>query len=442
LSSSNKVLPAQRLGVLSESCPNGVGFPPEYSAVANPSDEKRICETRKLLPENVENVRSAANSILGANQKHRDAMFSLIASQEAIAFVGAGFSAELHPPWKTLLQKLRAEADKVGKFAPSTGLTEDNPLLFADEIQRHFKRNDGDLNRYYQILGQQFTLTERGCTSNHENLVCLPFKGFITTNYDQSLETALIRRGNKRPDCAVVVKKNNKDAHKVSEFLFSLDDRKQSQRVAHLHGLENETEEIILSASDYQQAYGFREATNGDATVPIQNDWTLHRKIVWALLATRRVIFFGFSFTDPYVNQILRDVTADLWSKGEGRHFALAPLDRTIIDAAETKQREFLEYGVQIVFYDNLGTKHVELAKLIGEAVERFGDLAFPKFRKLSRERLDVTPLILSDKKDIRSRCIDLLQCFRGRIVRRKAQADLNWLEEVNSETEGDLQKP
>jgi len=64
-------------------------------------------------------------------------MFDLIASQEAIAFVGAGFSADLYPPWKTLLQKLRVETNKFGTFAPSSGLTEDQPLQFADEVHRY-----------------------------------------------------------------------------------------------------------------------------------------------------------------------------------------------------------------------------------------------------------------------------------------------------------------
>jgi SIR2-like domain len=370
-------------------------------------------------------------------------MFDLIASHEAIAFIGAGFSADLYPPWKTLLQKLRNEANKFGRFDPPEGLTEDDPLLFADEIQRHFKRRDGDLDRYYQILGQQFTLTETGCTPNHERLVCLPFKGYVTTNYDQSLETALIRGGNPRPDCGVAVKKNNKDAHKVSEFLLSLDDPKRSQRVAHLHGVDDVTEEIILSASDYQEAYGFEPARNGETLAPSgRNEWTLHRKIVWALLATRRVIFFGFSFTDPYVNQILRDVTVDLWSAGEARHFALAPLDQSIINAAESRQREFLEYGVQVVFYDNLGAKHVELTKLIEEAVQRFGNPAFPKRRTLLSEEPPSTALTsINWERTFRKRCTRFYGCLRAWILSRRARADLNWLEEVNSETERDLQK-
>jgi len=134
-------------------------------------------ENSKCLLEIVED-RSAANSILRANQTHRDAMFDLLASQEAIAFVGAGLSAVLYPPWTALLRKLRVEANKIGKFEPPAGSTEDDPLLFADEIQRHFEHHDGNLDRYYEILGQQFSLTEKGCTPTHEKLVCLPFKGY------------------------------------------------------------------------------------------------------------------------------------------------------------------------------------------------------------------------------------------------------------------------
>ena len=370
-------------------------------------------------------------------------MFDLLASQEAIAFVGAGLSTELYPPWKALLQNLRVEANKIGKFEPPEGFTEDDPLLFADEIQRYFKRHDGNLNRYYEILGQQFALTARGCTSTHEKLVRLPFKGYVTTNYDQSLETALIRAGNTRPDCAVVVKKHNKDAHKVSEFLLSLDDRKLSQRVAHLHGLENQTEEIVLSAWDYQQAYGFRQSRDGNGATAKQDDWTLHRKLVWALLATRRLIFFGFSFTDPYLTKILRDVTADLWSRRIGRHFAIAPLDRNTVGAAQTREREFLEYGVQIVFYDNLDANHAELVKLIEIAVERFGHFAFPRSRQLTPGIAGPTPPNGGTPQRTQTSCAKFFGTLWQWVShRQEIQPNLGWLEEINTETEGDLQKP
>lgn len=387
----------------------------------------------------MENVRITANSILDENQICRAAMLELIASNEAIAFVGAGLSADVYPPWRILLQKLRIEANNLATFRPADGLTEDDPLQFAEEIQRHFEARDGNLTRYYRILGQQFAHIDSACNSTYEKLVRLPFKGYVTTNYDLSLEAALHKAGNHRPDCAVVVKRNNKDAHKVGEFLWSLDDRKQDRRVAHLHGVENETQEIILSSSDYRGAYGFQQSHDGDLGVATQTSWTLHRKLVWTLLAGRRVIFFGFGFTDPYVNQILKDVADDLWGQGKAKHFAVVPLARDIINAAETKQRQFLEYGVQVVFYDNLDGSHLELIKIIDKAVERF---VVRGSGQLSGAKVAGKPPKYSKRESFPKSLWSALQRFGKPSRRRKLQTDLKWLEEINSETEKDLQGP
>jgi hypothetical protein len=200
----------------------------------------------------------------------------------------------------------------------------------------------------------------------------LPFKGYVTTNYDLALEYAFQRLGKTRPDCAVVVKRQNRDAHKVSEFLLSLDDANQVRRVAHLHGVENETEHIILSASDYREAYGF--AQDGDRRCP--REWTLHRKLVWSLLATRRVAFIGFSLNDPYVVALLNAVVDDLWNFGQPIHYAATSLDEASVEAASAREAQCLNrYGVQLVYYDNLDGNHIGLDQLVTEALARCGEI-------------------------------------------------------------------
>jgi len=313
-----------------------------------------------------------ANEILNKNVEHRKAMLDLIASMEAIAFVGAGLSVPCgYPPWRTLLDQLRTEAEALATFQPPNGVTVSNPLDYAEAIQRHFEQHSGSLSRYYSVLGRAFG--QKQCSEVQQRFVRVPFKGFVTTNYEDTLEQALALAGNKLTNRSVVVKCGNEDSHKVSEFLLSLDaDAAQPRRVAHLHGIENQTKHIILSASDYRRAYGFVEPNaNGQSQAP---EWTLHRKLVWSLLATRRLVFFGCSLEDPYLTALLRAVADDLWNYGQPVHYAIISLDPDKVSSAHANEAQFLsKFGVQIVYYNNSDGTHTGLDQLINEALGRCG---------------------------------------------------------------------
>jgi hypothetical protein len=321
----------------------------------------------------MQDIRGIADHILADSREHREAMLQLIASREAIAFAGAGLSAPLgYPPWKRLLQSLRSKAGDVVPFQPPADIPEDDALNYAEAIQRHFEKHEGNPNRYYAILGREFGSKPQGCSETQQRLVRLPFKGYVTTNYDLTIERAFQRLGTTRPDCAVVVKRKNKDAHKVSEFLLSLDDTNHVRRVAHLHGVENDTEQIILSASDYYEAYGFAQDDRGRRHT---REWTLHRKLAWSLLATRRIVFIGSSLNDPYVSALLDAVVDDLWNFGQPIHYAVTPLEQASLEAASARAAHFLNrYGVQLVYYDNLDGNHDGLDQLVTEALTRCGE--------------------------------------------------------------------
>ena len=50
--------------------------------------------------------------------------------------------------------------------------------------------------------------------------------------------------------------------------------------------------------------------SQGNDEVNTREVWTLHRKLLWAVLATRRVVFIGFSMEDPYFDNMLETVSA------------------------------------------------------------------------------------------------------------------------------------
>jgi hypothetical protein len=305
------------------------------------------------------------------NSRHREAMLQLIASGEAIAFVGAGLSRPLYPTWAGFLNKLAAEASSMTRkvFTAPPGVTEADLLGYADAIQQHCRNHDSTLNSYYGLIGRSFGGVPERCTDTQRRLVRLPFRGFVTTNYDEGLEEALLDAGSKHANCGVVIKREE-DHHTVSDFLLSLNGGIQHVRVAHLHGIHDQTRHIILTRSDYDKAYLTPLTERHPRRL---DDWPVHRKVVWALLATRRLVFFGTSLDDPVLKGVMETVARDLWTEGQAIHYAVLPLETDSLNRLQSQQAELGHFGVQAVYYENRDGTYAGLDQLIGEALERSG---------------------------------------------------------------------
>ena len=303
------------------------------------------------------------DAILLGSQSGREAMFHLIQSGEAIAFVGAGLSQPLYPTWQQFLETLEKKAvEMTGKpISLAEGLSGADVLDYAEAIKRHFCEH-ASTDQYFAIFGTQFGPKPDRCTEQQKKLLRLPFKGFVTTNYEESLEQAAHDSGETRRDCSVVIKPDA-DHHLVSRFLLGLDDKNEPRRIAHLHGIHTETRDIIFTRSDYEHAYGAVE----------RGLWTLHRKLLWALLATRRLVFIGTSLDDPYLNRLLEMVAGDLWNWGQTIHYLVSPLDERTIARQQSDQDRFSKYGICVVYFDNFDGTYRGLDHLINEAVARCG---------------------------------------------------------------------
>ena len=124
--------------------------------------------------------------------------------------------------------------------------------------------------------------------------------------------------------------------------------------------------------------YGLRvEQTSEDKEN--EDRWTFHRKLLWAVLATRRVVFVGFSMEDPYFNKMLEIVSADLWDWDKSIHFAIMGIsaeDREDIqDSKDKADRLKSKYGIDTVFYEVLEDevpekKHKLLESLFADIVK------------------------------------------------------------------------
>ena len=320
----------------------------------------------------MDELQNIFNEIMDQNRGCREAMLSFIASREAIAFVGAGLSSDPslgYPSWKDLLKRLSIAANKLAPFRLSNEAN-NGPLQLAEEIRSHFESHN-KMDEFKNVLSREYgPRPQLNYTSTHERLVQLPFRAFVTTNYDACLEHAInelhvARRERTRYDIATHIKLPGGARHLVSKFLRSVSDSFDMSRryVAHLHGWHEDPDSIILTASQYFQAYGFE--TQAGKVTNREPRSTIHRDLAWALFATRKLVFFGCSMDDPYIMELLKIVTKDLWEIGQPIHFVVLPIDQCSAALADTQIDKFRQYGLRVVFFDNRDGTFSKLDQLL-----------------------------------------------------------------------------
>ncbi len=315
------------------------------------------------------------------NEERKRELIDLVASEEAILIVGAGSSARVgYVTWNGLLEELEDLANRCGTGLDQT--RKGDELAYAEVIKSHIEKTD-DIGKYYDLLYELFRPNAQGYDEFHRLLVDLPFRGILTTNYDTVLEAALSGKkieaqlaGKEIPPIDESPLVIGQDAPRlIHEFLLARNnDPHIPQRIAHLHGIYRYQESIILSADDYIKKYGLRvEQTSEDKGN--EDRWTLHRKLLWAVLATRRVVFVGFSMEDPYFNKMLEIVSADLWGWNKSIHFAIMGIsaeDREDIqDSKDKADRLKSKYGIDTVFYEVIEKSHKRLEDVFIDIVKQ-----------------------------------------------------------------------
>jgi hypothetical protein len=279
------------------------------------------------------------------DERVKTRLLSFLRNGESILFVGSGSSKLAdYPLWDELLNALRAY------FAPDIPMPEGNydRLKFAEFIkQRAFREKSR--TEYCKFLERQFDPKHVGKTHDefHTVLVNFKFKGIVTTNYDIVLESAITEKQINNEElyrsCDPVDLCDWDKSYRVSDYLRSLSSANNCTSVLHLHGFYKNPENLILTERDYLLRYGYIDSNDSKTPVPID---TLHRKVIWSLLAMHSVIFVGFSMKDPFFTEILEVVRNDLNLDGDLLHFAILPEDDR--DKAQLLSNK---YCVQSIFY-------------------------------------------------------------------------------------------
>lgn len=316
------------------------------------------------------------------NEKAKRQLISILKERQAILFAGAGCSKVAgYPLWGELLDSMSSALTPTLK-RPS-GI--DN-MAFADEIKNAIDC-EGRIKEYSKYLERAF---RPGSGKNHTQFHCalvqLGFSGIVTTNYDSVLETAVGEAFSKNsyflchPIDLCLPK-----PYRVFDFMRKLSPNNDHCHILHIHGFYENSECIILTASDYLKAYGEQKDRILD---------TIHRKVIWSILVTHPIVFVGFSMDDEFFMKVLEIVQKDFELDHDSVYFSIMGYEDD--EDRERILRILKHKGVLPIFYHApknpsvLKADHSGLEKLIFELASIVGvQIGEPSLRSIAQKMLE-----------------------------------------------------
>jgi len=309
---------------------------------------------------------------VAGNRPVFETLVSILEAGKAIAFVGAGASAPMYPLWGKFIELLADHAAAEGKAedkdakrwkadTASTPQQRVNVILrkLGEPLYRNFLR---------ATFGPQKGPGGRRYTATHAALLRLPFRAYVTTNYDPALEFA---RAKLRPHSLSTGTPTWEDDDEVYRWRTGdvFKDLKDDCPMLWIHGYWQRPAGIVLNSGEYSQAY----------------KTGLYHDTFKELWVRERLAFLGFGFNDPQftfmVGQFLRDLGD---ANAVSRHVAILGLpvekDWRFPDTEAIREwRENLEadYHVRPLFYPVPDADHSALQVLLEHLAERCRPAAF-----------------------------------------------------------------
>lgn len=294
-----------------------------------------------------------------------DGLATLVKEHQCVAFVGAGASAGLYPMWNRFIELLADHAVATGKAEPKDAerWKKDTALTPQQRVNTIVRKLGEPL--YRDFLRATFSPAcgsdGKRYTPSHAALLRLPFRGYVTTNYDPALDFA---RAELRPDSLSTGTPTWQDDEEV--YLWRTGDVfTRDCPMLWLHGCWQRPHGIVLNSGEYSQAY----------------KPGIYRDTCKELWIRERLVFLGFGFNDPQLTFMVGEFLRDLVdANAVPRHIAILgwtmPDDGSAPDPEEIKEkRESLEadYHLRALFYPVKDGDHSALRTLLGGLADACG---------------------------------------------------------------------
>jgi SIR2-like domain len=289
------------------------------------------------------------------NSRAQQGLISVLQTGRAVAVTGAGLSVWAgYPTWSELIIHLAdAVRDRRGDEVNVDLIIQNNqnPLhclqkLGAEMVQR---------SAFEEFIRAEFRPVSPRDPSVLRAFVNLPFHHILTLNFEESLERAHAALG--RPAGSL----SSANVYELVEFIRKMNEPSHPRQIVHLHGKVSDHQgNIVLTEDDYTRLY---------------HGHTLFTKVLWLLVASRILVFFGFGFNDPDFVRSLEDAKRDIAVCGNC-HYALIGLSPDDNDVA--KRNHFHNsFLIEPIFYEVAnngdGRDHDGFSRLIRGISETLG---------------------------------------------------------------------
>lgn len=257
--------------------------------------------------------------------------------KSAVAFLGEDASSPVYPTRRALVRELVTAAVEHGLDPVEANTWQSLAVSSPDVVVEHVQRYLG-IHRYIETMRQLQRPRDAsaGC-SQVQSLVCrLPFRGVVTTATDPGLLAArdAVRA---MPDPSAFTTWDDEwglDRWRTEEVFHD-----HELPVLYAHGVHSRPENVVLSTSDYRRAYGGRLSA-----------------VLADLLTRQHMVWIGFSFDDPHIATVLRQVQQGLGGAGAPggapRHIAVMPWrPGSDQDPMTLRRRAEVEYNADLVLY-------------------------------------------------------------------------------------------
>ena len=258
-------------------------------------------------------------------------LLDLIRKGSCVAFVGSGLSSGIYPTWEELISTICHNCG-LGHIDSTQPLNADSLMELADTAKAQ------DRDSYDRTLIDTFSGTVTQTRRAYELLMKLPFKLYLTINFDPLLADETRKPENQ---CSEI--------YKYPSLPY-----KEKRDVYYLHGLvEKDSDlEVVLSKTEFEEAYHHKSSLYN----------ILYRTFVW-----ENLLFVGCGLREPALQFVLdmchkqqRSLISKYGADQPPRRYILKPykyeptsrtMQRLTKQEHDESQR-FEELGIKVVRYD------------------------------------------------------------------------------------------
>ena len=268
--------------------------------------------------------------------------------------VGSGPSCEVgYPSWHKFAEQTYEELTNMDCISDSKSyekylLEKEYPELF-----RQAERDLGDRDSLINLLKSLLIPTPKKQGALYELISKWPFAGYLTTNYDDEIETYLAKLN----EHFTIIRNRQEDFYHWRDGANHL--------IQKLHSDLNHPDEVILTSADYRRIY-------------IEDSGRYFRERLCDVFKMFDIFIIGHSLFDPDIDYILQ-----LAKDGRDPQH---PIYIVAADFTRADEQELFEkYNIVLVKYSNTDGTHSELRRIL-KAVDRF---IAPRHRVRERNRID-----------------------------------------------------